>query len=212
MISRPGALAEREKAVRQQTGVLSALVGRLADQPPRALPYARAWVRLASDDDAAWATLIRLLVAVNRPEEAEQQYRLGLAVLKKGGVTPSDAFQRARRRDRLVGLPSSGPPAAPPATGPPEEHALVGRHVELQRLEALFARACRQSRATFVLLTGEPGIGKTHLLSVVAKRLHEARACLIEASAIEADTLRPYALVDRCIPPARFGRGDHGAR
>src|SRR5690606_33829690 len=49
-----------------------ARAGRLEPEPERALPHAYELVRLAPYDEAARATLIRLLVAVGRTDQAEQ--------------------------------------------------------------------------------------------------------------------------------------------
>jgi class 3 adenylate cyclase len=48
-------------------------------------------------------------------------------------------------------------------------HAMVGRDVELQHLLAAWQRAA--DGPAFALITGEPGIGKTHLAAALAHRL-----------------------------------------
>lgn len=101
-------LAERERALRAQIALLSTLVSRLAEAPERALIHAHALVRLAPFDEDARARLVRLLMALNRPREAEQHYRLGLRLIGEAGIPSSGALLRARRV-----------PAAHPATGSP---------------------------------------------------------------------------------------------
>src|SRR5690606_23447548 len=88
---------ERERAVRAQFRLMSALVARLAREPERSLPYAHELVRLAPYDEGARATLIRLLVALGRTDQAEQQYRTGAKLLKEAGAAPTGELSRALR-------------------------------------------------------------------------------------------------------------------
>ncbi|WP_290649908.1 AAA family ATPase, partial [Aquisalimonas sp.] len=192
-------VAEREQAARAYTTVVAALVQRLADAPDQALAYARAHVRLAPYDETVRATLIRLLVSLDRSDEAEQQYQLGVRMLAEVGVAPSGALHQAWRQTpgrRSAGavLPPDGNPPTAALARPPPSRGLVGRHQELARLTDAFARARMNSRAGFVLLTGEPGIGKSRLLETVAQLARDASAFLLEASASELDTIRPFAL------------------
>src|SRR5262245_28857363 len=85
-------VAERERSARAQSAVLRALVDRLADAPERALPYARALVGIAPYDEASRAVLIRLLLAAQHLDEAEQQYQLGMRMLREAGITSSGAL------------------------------------------------------------------------------------------------------------------------
>jgi len=89
--------AERERALQAQSRVLSALVRRLAHEPERALPHAYEHVRIAPYDEGARATLIRLLVALGRADQAEQQYRTGAKLLKEAGAAPTGELSRALR-------------------------------------------------------------------------------------------------------------------
>ena len=60
------------------------------------------------------AALIRLLVRLNHTDEAEQQYQLGLRMLKEVGVVPAGSIHAARRR------PQPRPEAESAAVAPPE--------------------------------------------------------------------------------------------
>ncbi|MGD8384623.1 MAG: BTAD domain-containing putative transcriptional regulator, partial [Lysobacterales bacterium] len=84
-------VAEREQVTRAQARLLKELVNRLGDDAERALPHARALVSLSPYDEDARALLIRLLVSLGYLEEAEQQYRMGLRMLKEIGVVPQGA-------------------------------------------------------------------------------------------------------------------------
>ncbi|TFH87302.1 hypothetical protein EQG41_07820 [Billgrantia azerbaijanica] len=211
-------LAERERARRAQMTALTTLVDRLGEAPERALPHAHALVRFTPHDEAAWARLVRLLLALNRPREAEQHYRLGLRRLQEAGLAPSGTLWRARRHIPGAAVAAPTPPAreepTPLAdTDPPQ--ALVGRESELARLAALVAPE-GATQAGFLLLTGEPGIGKSRLLDAAAGFAREAGALVLSASAIESDRLRPFALwVDafqRHDAVALFGMADHDNR
>ncbi len=72
--------------------------------------------------------------------------------------------------------------------------ALVGRNDELARLTDSFAQVVAQRRARFMLITGEPGIGKSSLLTARRQHVRGNDACLLETSAYESDMLRPFAL------------------
>ncbi|MBF8221231.1 BTAD domain-containing putative transcriptional regulator [Halomonas sp. 328] len=122
-------LAERETAMRAQAALLAALVERLGETPERALPQAHAWVRLAPFDETARAHLIRLLLALHRPKEAEQQLQLGMRLIREAGLPDSGELLRAWRAPRqAVPPPLETPPpassvldATPPLQGAPLE-------------------------------------------------------------------------------------------
>jgi DNA-binding SARP family transcriptional activator len=69
-------IGERETATLAQSSILGVLIQRLAADPARALPHARALVRNAPYDEKARAPLIGILVALGRLEQAEQQYQV----------------------------------------------------------------------------------------------------------------------------------------
>ncbi|MBN1237793.1 MAG: AAA family ATPase, partial [Gammaproteobacteria bacterium] len=216
-------VAERERATRAQASLLSTLVRRLADSPERALPHARALAGLLPYDEAARATLIRLLVGSGRADEAEQQYQLGARLLKEVGAEPTGALYRARR-----GAPGAGSPARPVAHEGPEPRrapaapaadSLVGRDAELARLEAAFAALTGRGGGRLVLVRGEPGIGKSRLLRAAADMARSAGACLLEACAYESEAIRPFALWidalrtrDAELAAQVFGAGDRDHR
>ncbi|CAM3312866.1 hypothetical protein [Halomonas lysinitropha] len=135
-------LAERERALRAQVALLSVLVRRLAEAPERALTHAHALVRLAPFDEDARAHLVRLLMSLNRPREAEQHCQLGLRLLGEAGIPSTGALLRARRT----------PPAVHSATGPP----LHRRANEARSQAAAPSPANPPSAALPASLEGEP--------------------------------------------------------
>ncbi len=188
-------VAEREQVTRARARLLKELVNRLGGDAGQALPHARALVSLSPYDEDARALLIRLLVSVGYLEEAEQQYRMGLRMLKEIGVVPQGALHAARRQ------PAAGePPAADmtPATAPEPlvklGSGLIGREEEASRLAGLYAQVKTTGQAHFALLRGEPGIGKTRLMEAMAALARGDGAAVLSASAYESESIRPFAL------------------
>ncbi len=227
-------LGERERATAHQVRLLNALLKRLAGEPQRAVEHARTLVRISPYDEKARAALIRLLVALGRPDQAEQQYHMGSRLLKEAGAMPTGELFRAWRGSPGASATVPAPaPAAPPARSArpsatanaaravpaAAEPPLVGRDAELDRLRAAVAATIDHCRCRAVLLLGEPGIGKSRLLDAAAALAREAGAVVIEAAAYEAEAMRPFALfVDalRKLEPAAattvFDRGESGNR
>jgi DNA-binding SARP family transcriptional activator len=189
-------IAEREEVAHAQAALLRELVRRLTGEPDRALPYARSLVAISPYDEELRALLIRLLVTLDRNDEAEQQYQLGLRMLKEVGVAPSGAMSAARRRVHAETVPESA------AMQPPRDHAaqielssgLVGRIDEAEGLTQLFNEVQEKNKARFALVRGEPGIGKTRLIEAVSAFARGSGASVLTASAYESESIRPFAL------------------
>ncbi|HYB31009.1 MAG TPA: AAA family ATPase, partial [Solirubrobacteraceae bacterium] len=73
-------------------------------------------------------------------------------------------------------------------------HALVGRDRELSALERLLAEACAGS-PRFVLISGEPGIGKSSLLDELASRAESGGCLVLEGRATELERDFPFGLI-----------------
>ena len=73
---------------------------------------------------------------------------------------------RLAARPRPVTAPGAGPAGGPRTTSP-----LAGREVELAQLASAWAKA-EQGRCQVVVVAGEPGIGKTRLVTEAARRAH----------------------------------------
>ena len=71
---------------------------------------------------------------------------------------------------------------------------LVGRETELEVLERMLEEACGGS-PRFVVLTGEPGIGKTSLLAELARNAQERDCLVLEGRAAEFELELPFGLV-----------------
>lgn len=77
---------------------------------------------------------------------------------------------------------------------------LLGRHAELERVRALLGHA-RNGRGGALLVTGEPGIGKTSLLDASTSAPPGMR--LLRVDGFEAESMIPFAGVQRLAIPLR---------
>jgi DNA-binding CsgD family transcriptional regulator len=77
---------------------------------------------------------------------------------------------------------------------------LLGRHTELERVRALLGHA-RNGRGGALLVTGEPGIGKTSLLD--ASTVAPTGMRLLRVDGFEAESMIPFAGVQRLAIPLR---------
>jgi DNA-binding CsgD family transcriptional regulator/Tfp pilus assembly protein PilF len=68
---------------------------------------------------------------------------------------------------------------------------LVGRQRELERLWGLFKESTT-GNLRVALVAGEPGIGKTHLLEEVARRVRQEDTPILRGGASEAEGMPPY--------------------
>ncbi|MEO8179025.1 MAG: AAA family ATPase [Deltaproteobacteria bacterium] len=212
-------VAEREQSLHDQAALSSELVQRLADTPERAIPHARALVGLSPYEEAHRATLIRLLNAARQFSEAEEQYQLGLRMLKEAGLRSSGALLAARRAPRIDAPPQREPVAPLPPGVAVLRHGLFGREAVTVLIADALAEVTRQKRTVLLLLSGAAGIGKTRLLEVALSLGRERGAFLLQAAAFETDAIRPFALwidalrnLDPVLHDQIFGDTDVGNR
>jgi len=130
-------------------------------------------------------------------DEAEQQYQMGLRMLKEIGVMPQGALRAAHRQVQQPAAPEE--PVLETIQGDVEaviEQAsgLVGREQEAAELAGLYNDVKTNGAARFALLLGEPGIGKTRLAEAVAALARRDSAGVLTASAYESESIRPFAL------------------
>jgi DNA-binding SARP family transcriptional activator len=167
--------AERESLRQLRVAILATLVAR--SSPQDALRYARVWVAVDPLAEAAHGEVIRLLGDLGQVREALQQYETCERIFATElGTRPS------RRLDELrMGLAPSAAVAVPVATTAPAPvpRMLIGRDSE----RAVLAELVRTGRG-IVLVSGEPGIGKTRLLEDIGGAL--------VGRCYEAEQVRPY--------------------
>ncbi|MDR5863685.1 AAA family ATPase [Halomonas campisalis] len=183
-------VAERQALLQLHEEVLQTLVQRLKDQPDAALPYARDRLLLDPLWEDAHADLVMLLHAMGRTAEARERYEQCRRVLQHElGEAPSARLEALHRQlsstppARTTGSPSPLPSPAPSAEVP----SLVGRRREL----ACVREALEEGAP--LLISGEPGIGKSRLLQEIAAQLHARGTQVLSGRAFEMDATRPYA-------------------
>jgi DNA-binding SARP family transcriptional activator/tetratricopeptide (TPR) repeat protein len=134
------------------------------------------------------------------------------------GLDPSaelrDLEGAVLRQDPALGAPAAAPappPAPPPAPAPaPADDGFVGRPAELAALAGAWSAAAA-GRGTAVVVTGEPGIGKTRLVEAFAARAGAAVRWGRCAEVGGAPPYWPWQQVLGGLPEAAPGT-DTGAR
>ncbi len=169
---------------------------------PQALHYAHLWLENEPLEEAAHRTVMEAHLGLGQSHQAAQHYRRLCQMLDeelRAEPSPETRALYARIRKAEKGSTVS-PPSHPRRNAPaPVEIPLCGRSAELRKLDAAFSRAAA-GRGSFLLLTGEAGIGKTRLMQE-ALRLHPS-GVILQASANELEAITPYAPVRRLLSQA----------
>ena len=135
-------------------------------------------------DEEAVRLLMRAQLARELPAEALRSYeRLRRALADELGADPAPAT-RALYEAALRGEAPDVPEA--PAATPADRLRLAGRDGELARLGGHWESACGH-RAGFVLLTGEPGIGKSRLLEELTGIARRSGGVVLSGRAFEGE-------------------------
>ncbi|WP_291858009.1 AAA family ATPase [Bradyrhizobium sp.] len=196
-------MAEREAVSRLHLTVLAALVGRLQDCPADALVYARTLATADPLSESGHAAVVRLLSREGRAKEALGHYEHARRLLKTElGVAPSEELERARQALQCVAparasvqprarVPESLPE---PSSHPPARASFIGRETERSLIEQVVGATAQRIGSNILVVTGEAGIGKSHLLARIAERLIVAGGDAFGARAYEAEAARPYGV------------------
>lgn len=200
-------VAEREQALRDQAALLTELVARFENEPERGLPFAHALVGLSPYEEGQRATLIRMLNAARQFGEAEEQYQLGLRMLREIGARSTGALLAARRPPRFDAPPLREPVAPVVETAPMSAltRGVFGREQLVQQIADALGEVGAKQRASVRLLSGAPGVGKTRLLEVTRALPPARQAFVLQAATFETDAIRPFSLwIDalRALEPA----------
>ena len=188
-----------EAARRQQRAELAeALASRSAAAERDGHPAAAArWSRLRCEldplDEAAHANLVRQLAAAGdragaliAGREASDRLRSEL------GVRPGPALRAALAEAR-------GPGGAAVPAGPATARPMYGRAAELRTLTAAWV-AARAGHGRVVLITGEAGIGKTRLVTELARRADNAGARIAVGAGVDVGGEAPLAIWQELVP------------
>ncbi|HEX5346328.1 MAG TPA: AAA family ATPase [Pseudonocardiaceae bacterium] len=140
-----------------------------AAEPAAAVRHAEEALALEPFRESVYQLLIDAhLAAGNRAEALRAYQRCRDVLAQELGVDPSPKTQQCYLRAlRLGSTGRAGQPPLPAGLAGPERGRFVGRQVELDRLRVLVG-----SRTRLVLVTGEPGIGKTRLSARFGRGLH----------------------------------------
>ena len=189
-------LSERRTYRELQRRVLATLLQRSGRQADRALPLLRELVHLDPTDERARAQLLELLHATGKDREAEEQSRAEQRLqLMEAPASAQDTRAPAARE------PDAGPDPGTrvePAAARPQELPFVGRSAELQQLRGWRAASATQLRMLLVL--GDAGLGKTRLLSELAREAAATGARVLRVAAHDAQPGWPYAVFRELLP------------
>jgi DNA-binding SARP family transcriptional activator/tetratricopeptide (TPR) repeat protein len=193
-------MAEREAVSRLRLSVLATLVERLQDRPADALLYARAHAAADPLSEASHAAVVRLLAREGRNRDALVHYEHARRVLEAElGELPSAELEEARQALRSGGSMTVAEPPGPLSDMPAASahaassaSALVGRNTERALIDRITQASAR--RPDLVLVTGEPGIGKSHMLAHIGERMTAVGGRVFSARAYEAEAARPYGV------------------
>src|SRR5262249_2968087 len=121
-------------------------------------------------------------------------YETGLRLLKEAGVESPAKLNQAWRTRKSAESEVTEPVLipAPVLSEPRGAPPIVGRRTELTNLENAVQNTRQMRRARVLLFSGEPGIGKTRLLSEAMAIARQNGATVLEGSAFEAEASRPY--------------------
>ena len=191
--------AEREKWSAHRLAILTALVERLRSTPEQALVYARSRIAIDPLVESGHVAVIQLLVELGRRREALRQDEYCRQILEvELGAKPSAELEHARAAckptdpGRTAEMPRRSSVHAPLRIAEPQ---LVGRDDECSVLDHIVAAAAgSHERPRLVLLSGEPGIGKTRLLRYIEQSIAKAGGDVLVGRAFEAEMRRPYGV------------------
>jgi DNA-binding SARP family transcriptional activator len=161
-----------------------------------AVRWAEQLVRFDPLHEAGYRRLMRLHLGLGERARALRAYHSCASALERElGVSPAD--ETTELYERLVAIDaaaSSFPPLSGGVSGP----SLVGRDDEWQRLLSSL-RSTEAGGAEFVLVTGEPGIGKTRLVDEFRGWCARRDIPTAVARAYQAEGSLPYAPITELL-------------
>lgn len=188
-------VAERETLRQLHVGILARLSDRIGPSD-EALVYARRRAVIDAFNEDAHAALIRMLAALGRNQEALQQYEHCRMLFERElGKRPSEEVEEARRaigrraeEKKQEALPLPQP-----------QDVFVGRQRERDAIERL-VESTLKGNSGVVLVSGEPGIGKSRLLNELGARMRARGGAAFYGRAFAAEMVRPYGIWIDALP------------
>jgi DNA-binding SARP family transcriptional activator len=186
---------------RDRRGQALAAMAAAAAEPSEAVVWARRRADLDPFDEAAHRELMAALAAAGETASALTVYeRLRTRMRRELGLVPT-----APTRDLASALrkgqsePSEQPPLPPRLRRDRRRTAFVGRDTALARLAAAWA-AASNGASGFVVIVGEPGIGKSRLAAEFAAEAHSGGATVLAGRASHSPGA-PYAALVEALGP-----------
>jgi DNA-binding SARP family transcriptional activator len=188
-------LAERAKLRAEAHGLLVRLANEAAgrDERDATIRYAQRAIDLEPTDESAVRIQMEAHLAFGDRGAALRAYHRYAEVLERDlGLEPGEAIRTIYRqlrastphREELRGE----------AVAPVAEVPFVGRDLELDQLNQAWI-AAREGRAHLVLLSGEPGVGKSRLALELGRRVRAEGHVVASARAYEAAGRLPWGPV-----------------
>lgn len=161
--------AHREDLRRLYCEVLGELAGRFPEEPARAVPFARRLAAVDAFNVRSHLALLELLLTEGFEEEAARRFAHAERQFREVSAPDSDTLEREwhalRARARSVGLRAAGtipPPVAAPEL-PGGASPFVGREQTIATVRSVIDSARAAGSRQAILVTGEPGAGKSRL-------------------------------------------------
>jgi DNA-binding SARP family transcriptional activator len=191
-------VAAREDTLQQHTAILRAIVSQLSEKPVDAIPHARQLLEIDPLDEKTRSQLTAFLLKLGRNSEARQVVDSGRRFGRElGQGIPgelADAERELSRRSSSDASPQPAPISDSAVDPPPVElhRELIGRERERKHLHEALERSRSQHSGVVLLITGEPGIGKTRLIGEAAALAASLRGTVLSGRSYEAEARRPY--------------------
>ncbi len=182
--------SQRERLNRIQHHLFTTLCTRIPNNPEKAIHYTRQLLQLDPYDEQAHIRLIELLGKCGDTKKALKQYNHCKKILKEElAAEPSPALEKARLSlIKLIPYSKNKKEDTLETAAP-----LIGRVEEQATIGQIIAEAQKKAVSNLVLLSGEPGIGKTHMLRHTGRQIQKAGGEVLWGEANYLQMNRPYA-------------------
>ena len=195
--------AHRERLKQKHSGVLARLIALFeqARDYPAAIRHAESLLSQDPFQETVYQTIMRLHGLNGDRAEALRAYeRCATVLLRELGVEPGIATRRIRDQ---ISQAEMQPHSGSEVPGRSSEPTLVGREPEWKRLLETW-RAAAHGRASFVMVTGEAGIGKTRLIEELLSFASRQGGSVARTACYAAEKPMAYAPVADWLRSPQF--------